>query len=74
MPEVSAVVLAGGKSRRLGIDKALLKLNDQWLLTRILDTLRTLSDDLLVVADDKQQLAHLGAMSVALLWAVTCPF
>jgi len=64
VPEVSAIVLAGGKSRRLGIDKALLKLNDERLLTRILDTLCTLSDDLLVVTDDKVELTHLGVRIV----------
>jgi molybdopterin-guanine dinucleotide biosynthesis protein A len=60
-PRVSAVVLAGGKSRRLGVDKALLKLDGELLLARILRTLAKLSDDLLVVADDRAKLAHLEA-------------
>jgi molybdopterin-guanine dinucleotide biosynthesis protein A len=59
VPRVSAIVLAGGKSRRLGVDKAFLKLDGEWLLKRILDTLAALSDDLLVVADEQRELAHL---------------
>jgi molybdopterin-guanine dinucleotide biosynthesis protein A len=59
MPEVSAVVLAGGKSQRLGMDKSLLRFGDEWLLQRILSQLATLSADLLVVANDGEKLASL---------------
>ena len=47
MPVVSAVVLAGGKSQRLGMDKSLLRFEGEWLLERILKQLATLSNDLL---------------------------
>ena len=59
MPEVSAVVLAGGKSQRLGMDKSLLRFEGEWLLQRILSQLATLSSDVLVVADDGDKLASL---------------
>jgi len=59
--EVSAIALAGGQSKRLGMDKSLLKINHEWLLQRILDALATLSDDVFVVANDAQKLAHLTA-------------
>ncbi len=65
MPEVSAVILAGGRSRRLGVDKALLKLDGEWLLERIASSLASLSDDLRVVVDDRDKLGHLGLPTVA---------
>nr|MBC7246073.1 molybdenum cofactor guanylyltransferase [Chloroflexota bacterium] len=64
MPKVSAVVLAGGKSQRLGMDKAQLKLNGKWLLQQILETLSNLSDDLLVVADKRLEIAQLSVRVV----------
>ena len=59
MLEVSAVVLAGGKSQRLGMDKSLLRFEGEWLLQHILSQLATLSNDLLVVASDGEKLASL---------------
>jgi len=61
MPKVSAAVLAGGKSQRLGLDKSLLKINGEWLLERILLQLATLSDDLLVIANKKPEFGQLPA-------------
>jgi molybdopterin-guanine dinucleotide biosynthesis protein A len=51
LPPASAVILAGGKSTRLGQDKALLRVDGQTLLTRTVHTLAALSDDLVVVAN-----------------------
>ena len=48
---ISAVVLAGGRSKRLGKDKALLMLNGQPLLARAVHTVAALSDDLIVVTN-----------------------
>ena len=49
---ISVVILAGGQSRRLGIDKSLLEVEDQPLLARTVQTLVTLSDDLIVVTNE----------------------
>lgn len=59
MLHVSAIALAGGQSKRLGADKSLLKIDNEWLLQRILAALATLSDDVFVVANDAQKLDHL---------------
>jgi molybdopterin-guanine dinucleotide biosynthesis protein A len=53
-PAVSAIVLSGGRSKRLGADKALLLLDGQPLLARTIETMATLSDDLIVVTNDPE--------------------
>lgn len=57
---LSAVILAGGESRRLGTDKALLELDGQSLLVRMVSKLTMLSDDLVVVTSNPRTYEHLG--------------
>ena len=57
---ISSVILAGGDSRRLGIDKALLELDGQTLLSRVLQKLAPLSDDLIVVTNSPEDYEHLA--------------
>lgn len=52
---VSGVVLAGGRSERLGRDKAGLLLGRETLLQRVVRTLSCLSDDLIAVVRADQQ-------------------
>jgi len=59
-PGISAVILAGGQSRRLGMDKSLLKLEGQSLLARTVDKLAALSDDIIVVTNSPEDYAHLA--------------
>jgi len=49
MTDVSALVLAGGKSSRMGIDKAFLELEGRTLLERALELARAVSDDVRIV-------------------------
>ncbi len=58
--DVSGVILAGGQSRRLGMDKSLLELNGQSLLARTVQKLAVLSDDVVVVTNRKEDYAHLA--------------
>ena len=60
MQAVSAIVLAGGESRRLGQDKCMLPVEGQPLLARTLTLLASLADDLLVVSNNPQRIADLG--------------
>lgn len=76
----TGVVLAGGKSTRMGKDKALLEVNGKPLLVHALERLRPLVQELLVIgdphkyralhpkciADDLQDLGPLGGVVTAM--------
>ncbi len=62
---LSGVVLAGGRSSRLGCDKALLELEGQPLVARTLDVLARLTDDLIVVTSLVPHLFPVSARVVA---------
>jgi molybdopterin-guanine dinucleotide biosynthesis protein A len=59
-PGLSVVVLAGGQSRRLGRDKAFLELEGQPLISRAVQRLLPLSDDLIVVTNHAVHYESLG--------------
>lgn len=50
----SAAILAGGKSRRMGQNKALLKLGDKVIIERIARILQTLSSDVMIISNHPQ--------------------
>ncbi len=51
MEPVSAIIQAGGQSRRMGTDKALIDYHGRPILAHVIDVLRQLSDDVIVVAN-----------------------
>jgi len=51
---VTAIVLAGGKGKRLGQAKAMLKLGDEVLIDSVIDKVITLASDVIVVTSDSQ--------------------
>lgn len=73
MRVVSAIILAGGKSQRLGMDKALLELEGRPLIERVLSRLRRLSDDLIIVAKDTTPYARLNARLVSDIYPAQGP-
>ena len=58
---ISAVVLAGGRGRRLGRDKATVELGSQTLLQRVIESVSQLSDDIIAVLRPGQHLQVDGA-------------
>lgn len=56
---ISAAVMAGGKSRRMGRDKAWLELEGRPIVQRVVDVLREVADEVLIVANDPRY-AQLG--------------
>jgi molybdopterin-guanine dinucleotide biosynthesis protein A len=61
---LSAAVLAGGMSTRMGRDKALIELNRRPLIVRVFDRLNAVSDDVFAVTKDEAPLEPLGVRVV----------
>lgn len=60
MTGVSAIILAGGESRRMGTNKALLALDGQPLIARVAARLQPLAADLVVVTNTPEVYAFLA--------------
>jgi molybdenum cofactor guanylyltransferase len=61
---VTAIVLAGGKSSRLGRDKALEKIGGRYLIERVIHSLSQLGEDIIVVTAAPNQLSDLNVEKV----------
>ena len=61
---MTAIILAGGKSSRLGRDKALEKIGGKYLIERVIDSLSELGDDIIVVTAAPDQLPGLNIEKV----------
>ncbi len=64
-PAVSAIIQAGGQSRRMGRDKALIDYQGQPIIAHVIKTLRTLSDDIVVVSNRSDLYSSFGVRVVA---------
>ena len=61
---MTAIILAGGRSSRLGRNKALEKIGGKYLIKRVIDSLAQLGDDIIVVSTAPNQLPSLNIEKV----------
>ena len=65
IPDATAVVLAGGKSSRMGRPKSLLLFDGEPLISHIVRTLRRMFNETVIVASPEQELPDLPAILVS---------
>ena len=59
-PPVTGIILAGGKSKRMGKNKALLKLGNDTLIGHVIRRVRPITDELLLITKSPDEYTHLG--------------
>ncbi|RKU20267.1 hypothetical protein C6500_09190 [Candidatus Poribacteria bacterium] len=57
---VTGVILAGGKSRRMGENKALMQLGDDSLIGHVINRIHRVTDEILLITNSPTEYAHLG--------------
>ena len=65
LPRVSAIVLAGGQSRRMGRDKAFLDFDGAPLIQRVLECVQSVCAETIIIANDANAYARFGARVVS---------
>jgi molybdopterin-guanine dinucleotide biosynthesis protein A len=67
-PSITGVILAGGKSSRMGQNKALMSLGGKRLVDRVVEVMRSVFDALLMVTNTPEVYADLGVSMVPDVW------
>lgn len=60
MQQVTGVILAGGKSRRMGRDKAFLPFGQGVLIERVIAVLQQVTDDIILITNTPEQYRRFG--------------
>ncbi|WP_342433652.1 molybdenum cofactor guanylyltransferase [Neobacillus sp. FSL H8-0543] len=63
--KAAAIILSGGKSSRMGTNKALLKINEKTNIERLIETLKVHFDDIILVTNEPEHYQFLGVKLVA---------
>jgi molybdenum cofactor guanylyltransferase len=62
--KLSAAILAGGQSRRMGQDKALLDIDGRALIEYVLDATRQVADETMIIASERPEYEQFGVRIV----------
>lgn len=65
MERVSGIILAGGRSQRMGRHKALLRLGDKTIIERVVAAVAAVAQEVMVVTNEPAAYRHLGVPLVA---------
>lgn len=52
--KVGAIILAGGKSSRMGVDKGLMLLNEKAMVQHVIDAVKLVADEIIIVANNEE--------------------
>ncbi len=61
---ISCAILAGGESRRMGAEKAFLKLGGSTIIERVIDTVMQAASEIIIVTNDPKNFAHLKTKNI----------
>ncbi|KAF0091114.1 MAG: molybdopterin-guanine dinucleotide biosynthesis protein A [Fusobacteria bacterium] len=61
--EITAIILAGGKSKRMGSDKSLLKLGGKTLIEHVVDAVRPYVNSVLIVTNNEEKYHFINNVS-----------
>lgn len=61
---ITAIILAGGKSSRMGRDKAFIKIQGKTIIERIIETLKPLFAEIMIVANEPEKFRELNVKVV----------
>ena len=62
---MNAVILAGGQNKRIGLKKAFLEIDGKPIIEKMIEVLRPLFSEIIVIAKDRKEFAHLEDVTVA---------
>ena len=57
---VTGAILAGGKSRRMGVNKAFLRLGNRTLIEHVIHRIQPIADEILIITNTHDEYNHLG--------------